>query len=182
MAETNRPFVVELRAAIRGVFALVTGDRNAPAFFDFSSAGVASSFVPVLVVAVLEMVEQMAVGAVGPGGVTAGAVQTGIVYATFIGATALLLAAIGRRDAFRPFLVTYNWANAVLTLAVGVLMLFSTVVAMGLAFVGTLAMIINIGRLVMTLKTSQVVMLMLTQIIGGALSLLIISALYSVPA
>lgn len=181
MAEKGRPFSSELRSSFRGIIALMTGDRNAAGYFDFSPAGVAGSFVPVLMVAGFEMLEQMLLGAGAPGDITQSAVQTGIVYATFIGATSLLLAAIGRRDAFPPFIVTYNWANAVLTLAVGILMLISFVVAMTVAFVGTLIMIINIGRLVMTLKPSQVVMLMLTQIIGGAFSLLLLSALYPLP-
>ena len=181
MAEKGRPFSSELRSAFRGIFALMTGDRNAAGYFDFSPAGVAGSFVPVLVVAGFEMLEQLVLGASAPGDITQSAIQTGLIYATFIGATALLLAAIGRRDAFRPFIVTYNWANAVLTLLVGILMMFGVVIAMTVAFVGTLVMIINIGRLIMTLKPSQVVMLMLTQIIGGALSLLLLSALYPLP-
>ncbi len=181
MAETRRPFIAEFRSAMRGIVALLGGDRAAPRYFDFSPAGVAGSFVPVLVVAVLEMIEQMAIGMAAPGDITRSAVQTGIIYAVFIGSTALLLLAIGRRDAFRPFLVTYNWVNAALTMVIGLLMMAGFMVAMALAFVGTLVMIINIGRLIMTLKPGQVAMLLITQVIGGAVSLLIISSLYAVP-
>lgn len=177
----NSTFIAETKDALRGILALLRGDRAAPRYFDFSPAGVASSFVPVLLIAGIELVLQAITGATPAGGVTRAALQTAIIYCSFIGSSAVLLNMIGRRDALSPFIVTYNWTNAALTLVLPLLFITGVVVALLVAVVVTFLILINIGRLVMTLKPGQIAMLIVVQLIGGTIALLFISALFPMP-
>lgn len=180
MPEKSSTFLAEALHAFRGIFALLTGDRGAPRYFDFSEAGVAGSFIPVLGVAAIELLSQVVLGLSAPGDIARGAVQTAIVYAAFIGSSALLLHLIGRRDALQPFVVTYNWTNAALTIVLPFLFLAGAIPALLVTVVVTFIILINIGRMVMTLKAGQIVLLLITQLIGGSISLLTISMLFPV--
>ncbi|MDB5541428.1 MAG: hypothetical protein JWQ89_3155 [Devosia sp.] len=168
-------FVDEARAAARGVFALVMGDRGASRYFSFTQLGLVSSFIAVLAVTAVELVVTMALGS---GGVFTSLVQTVIAYGAVLGASALYLRQIGRPDALAPFVVTINWSNAVLTVVLLVTVL------VGLSFLGIVVLIaglvvsINIARLVMTLKPVQIVLLILAQAAGLLVALLLIVLLF----
>ncbi len=172
--------MAEAKDALRGVMALLTGDRAAPSYFDFSPGGVASSFVPILAIAGIELVLPALMGLSAAGDITRGAIQTAIVYAALIGLSALLLNLIGRRDALGPFVVTYNWTNAALTLLLP-LLLFAGLLAALIVSVATIVVLVNVGRLVMTLKPGQIAMLLFVQLIGALVAFLVISSLFPMP-
>ncbi|WP_374620088.1 hypothetical protein [Devosia sp.] len=180
MSRPTTTYTAEVRSALRGILALLTGDRSAARYFDFSRSGMAGSFIAVLAVAAVQLVAQVALGIGGPGDITRGAVQTVIIYGAFIGASAVLLSLIGRRDAFPPFVVTYNWTNAALTVLLPFLFLTGVLPTLVVTLVVTLLLLVNIGRLVMTLKGGQIAMLLATQMIGGIVALIIVSVLFPV--
>ena len=180
MPQSTSSYLAEAQSALRGIFALLIGDRSAARYYDFSRGGIAGSFIAVLGVAAIQLVAQAALGIGGPGDITRGAVQTAIIYGAFIGASGVLLSLIGRRDAFPPFVVTYNWTNAALTILLPFLFMTGVVPTLLITFVVTFVLLINIGRLVMTLKAGQIAMLLVTQMIGGLAALIIVSVLFPV--
>jgi hypothetical protein len=171
----NKSFVEEVRDATRGVLALVVGDRTASRYFSFTQLGLVSSFIAVLIVTAAELVVLAALGA---GGIFSASVQTILIYAAVLGTSSLYLRQIGRSDALIPFIVTINWANAVLS----VVMLVTTL--LGLSFLQLVILIagivlsINIARLVMTLRAMQIVMLIVVQAVGLIAALLLIVLLF----
>lgn len=175
MPAPNSNFVDEARAAARGVFALVMGDRGASRHFLFTEAGLVSSFIAVLIVTGIQLV---LTAAVGSGSMLASLVQSVIIYGATLGASALYLRQIGRWDALVPFVVTVNWSNAILS------MIMLVTVMLGLGFLVLVFLIvgivlsINIARLVMTLKPVQIVLLILAQAVGLILALILIVLLF----
>jgi hypothetical protein len=173
--DLNKSFVEEAREATRGVLALIVGDRGASRYFSFTQLGLVSSFIAVLAVTIVELVVLAALGA---GGIFSAAVQTALIYGAVIGASWLYLRQIGRPDAMIPFVVTINWANAVLT----VVMLATTL--LGLSFLQLILLVagvvlsINIARLVMTLRAMQIVLLIVVQAVGLVAALLLIVVLF----
>ncbi len=180
MSRQTNTFIAEAQRALRGILALLTGDRTAARYFEFSRSGMAGSFIAVLAVAAVQLIAQVALGIGGPGDITRGAVQTVIIYGAFIGASGVLLSLIGRRDAFPHFVVTYNWTNAALTILLPFLFLTGVLPTLVITLVVTFLLLINIGRLIMTLKGGQIAMLLATQMIGGILALIIVSVLFPV--
>lgn len=173
MPERNDTLVDEARAAVRGVFALVVGDRSAPRYFSFTQAGLVGSFIAVLIITPVELVFT---ATLGMGGVFKLFVQNALLYAGFLGATWLYLRLIGRTDALVPFMVATNWANAILSIvSLAVALLGLSFLGIALLLVG-LIVLINTARLVMTLKAMQVVLLTVVQSVGIiAISLLILA-------
>ena len=175
MPESNTTIVEETRAAARGLLALITGDRGASRFFNFTQAGLVTSFIAVLAVTALTLV---ATAALGQGHIFASLVQTVILYAAVLGTSAIYLRQIGRRDALVPYVVTINWANAILSLVMLVALL------LGLSFLSILFLVIglvvtiNIARLVMTLKPLQIVLLIIAQAVGLVAAVLLLALIF----
>ena len=175
MPESNTTIVEETQAAARGLLALVMGDRAAPRYFTFTQAGLVTSFIAVLVVTAIELV---ATAALGAGHMFSSLIQSAVVYAAVLGTSALYLRQISRWDALVPFIVTLNWANAILSLVMLVTVL------LGLSFLGFLFLIvgvvvsINIARVVMTLKPLQIVVLIIAQVVGLIAAVLLLVMLF----
>ncbi len=175
MPETNATLVDEARAAVRGLLALLTGDRTASRHFTFTQAGLVSSFIALLVATAVELIASTAMGGAG---MFVGLVQQVILYGAIIGASAIYLRQIGRSDALVPFVVTLNWSNAILSLV----MLLTLV--LGLRFLGIIFLVaglvlsINIARLVMTLKPMQIVLLIIAQAVGLVAAILVLLVLF----
>lgn len=175
MPQSNATIAEETRHAARGIMALVVGDRGASRFFNFSQAGLVTSFIAVIVVTAAELV---ATAVMGAGHVFTSAVQTAIIYAAVLGSTALFLRQIGRADATLPFVVTINWANAILSAVLLVAVLLN------LTFFGFVFLIvgfvlsINIARLIMTLRPMQIVLLILAQAVGLVAAVLVLMVIF----
>lgn len=175
MPETNITLVDEARAAARGLMALLTGDRGAARYFTFTQAGLVSSFIAVLFATGVELV---AGAAMGGGGMFAGLVQQVIIYAAVVGASALYLRQIGRWDALVPFVVTLNWSNAILSLVMLVTLLLGLTFLSIIFLIAGIVLSINIGRLVMTLKPLQIVLLIIAQAVGLVVAVLLLLMIY----
>lgn len=175
MPESNTTIVEESQAAARGLLALITGDRGASRFFNFTQAGLVTSFIAVLAVTGLELV---ATAALGQGHIFTSLIQTAIIYAAVLGTSAIYLRQIARWDALVPFVVTINWANAILSLVMQAALL------LGLNFFGILFLVvgvvvsINIARLVMTLRPMQIVLLIIAQAVGLIAAVLLLVLIF----
>jgi hypothetical protein len=169
----DKSFLIETRAAARGVLALLIGDRGAAGHFVFTQAGLVGSFIALIAVTGL----QLAIASTFiPGGLLIALIQNTVLYGALVGASLLYLRQIARIDAFLPFLVTLNWSNAVLSLGlIGSSLLGLDFVTIVIA-IAVIIVVINTARLIMTLKPLQVGILMLAQLVGvlAALVLLVL--------
>ncbi|MBN9314916.1 MAG: hypothetical protein J0I99_04195 [Devosia sp.] len=175
MPQLNTSLVDEARAAARGLLALLVGDRGASRYFSFSRAGLAGSFIALLLVTAIELV---ATAALGGGGMFGALVQQVIVYGAVVGASALYLRQIGRNDALVPFVVTLNWSNAILSLAMLATILLGLTVLSFVFLIAGIVLSINIGRVVMTLRPMQIVLLIIAQAVGLVAALLVLVMLF----
>jgi hypothetical protein len=168
----------EALAAARGTLALLIGDRNATRFFDFSDRGVVTSFIGLLAMIGLELLVGLTVGPVKAGELTETAVQTGLVYAGIISGPWVLLRILGRLDAFKPYVVALNWANVVFTIALLAVLLLGLGPLFYIGLIAGFIVSINIGRIVMTLKPLQIVMMLVAQVIAVAIALVILGTIF----
>jgi hypothetical protein len=173
-----KSYIEEMTAAVQGVAALVIGNRKAPDHFDLSQRGLVGSFIALLVILFAELLVGIATGRLAPGQTGPTVVQTILFYGAITLAPRVLLGAIGRADAFRPYLVALNWANFVFSIIllavnlVGATPLFLVVVIA--AFIAS----INVARIMMTLKPMQIVMLFAVQLIGFLIAFTVLLMLF----
>lgn len=175
MPQGNTSLVEEARAAVRGLLALLTGDRGAPRYFSFSRIGLVGSFIALLVVTAIELVVTAALGA---GGMFGALVQQVVIYGAVVGASALYLRQIGRWDALVPFVVTLNWSNAILSLVMLVTVLLGLTFLSFIFLIAGIVLSINIGRLVMTLRPMQIVLLIIAQAVGLVAAIVVLIMLF----
>lgn len=164
----------EAKQAARGVWGLIVGDRNAPSHFNFGQDGLITSFLALLVVLALQLLVQVASGL----GAFESALMAVLIYASVLGVSVVFLRQQGRSDALVPFIVTTNWFNAAVSLGSlalvlsGLMMLLSGLVVIAL-LVLELVVFINIGRIILTFKASQIVLLLIVQFVGVMLALIV---------
>lgn len=185
MAQPTPTFIEELTAAARGCLALLTGNRQAPSFFDFSQRGLVSSLIAVLLGVALAGFGPLLIGSPMPPGTASQSVIINLVlFVAQAGTAWVALRQMGRLDGYVPYLVASNWV----TLATAVLMLLSTLLgALGLIMlvlvvILAIASFVNIGRFVVTLAPLQIGILFLSQAVGVFLALAIVAMLIGVPA
>ena len=178
---SNTGIIEEAASALRGVGALLVGDRRAPGYFDFSQRGLAGSFIAFLAITGLNAVLPTLVGANGPAGSIFRPVAIiAILFAFQLGFAALLLRQIKRMDGFVPYIVAENWSSFFVTLGAGAValtgltgdfMLFAIVILV-------IVLKVNIARLVVTLPPLQVAMFLVAQLVGGVIGLMFVGALF----
>jgi hypothetical protein len=171
----------EVASAARGVVALVTGDRRANSYFDFSDRGLVGSFIAFLVVALLNTAVPLVLGVPGTSGTVFRAIATVIiVLALQIGAAAIVLRQLKRPDALVPYIVVDNWATFYLTIATTLLGLMG--LGGELVFIATgiviIVIMINIARLILTLTPWQIASFLVVQLISGVIALFVVSAVF----
>lgn len=181
MPERSNDIWNEVASAARGVVALITGDRRAGSYFDFSDRGLVGSFIAFLVVAMLNTAVPLVLGVPGMSGTVFRAIATVIiVLALQIGAAAIVLRQLKRPDALVPYIVVDNWATFYLTIATTLLGL----VGMGgeLVFIATgiviIVIMVNIARLILTLTPWQIASFLVVQLISGVIALFVVSAVF----
>lgn len=174
MAQPTTTFLDELKAAARGCFALLVGNRQAPSFFDFSQRGLVGSLIAVMLGIALAGFGPWLTGVEMPPGAASQSIMVNFALFVAQAATAwIALRQMGRQDGFVPYLVASNWV----TLVSAVLLLLSTLLGpLGLAILGlvvivALATFINIGRFIVTLTPLQIGILFLSQAVGVFLAL-----------
>lgn len=184
MAQPSQTFTDEALNAIRGFVALVTGKRDAAAFFDFSPKGLVGSLIAVLVAVLLAGFGPMLVGAPVPAGApTQSIVINGVLFAAQAAMAWIVLRQMGRQDGFVPYLVASNWV----TLASGLLLLVSTlfgevgIVLLLAIVVIALLTFINIGRFIVTLSPVQIGLLFVSQTVGVFLALGVVALVLPAP-
>ena len=171
----------EVASAGRGVLALVTGNRQAASYFDFSERGLVGSFIAFLVVTLVNIALPMLLGIPGTSGTALRAVATvGIVLGLQIGAAAIVLRQLKRPDALVPYIVADNWATFFLTIVSTLLGLMGIGGEFLLLAVGVviIIVIVNIARLILTLSLWQIVTFLAVQLVSGIVALLLVAVMF----
>lgn len=185
MAKTTATFLEELKAAMRGCIALVTGKTDAPAYFDFSQRGLVSSLIAVVLGIALAGFGPLLMGVPLPGGAaTQSIIINAVLFIVQAGTAYIALRQMGRQDGFLPYLVASNWV----TLISALLLLLSTllgplglIILIGVVIVA-IATFINIGRLIVTLTPIQIGILFVSQAVGVFIALAIVAVIIGPPA
>ena len=178
MAQPTTTFLAELMAAARGCFALLVGDRQAPAHFDFSQRGLVGSLIAFLIITTaMAFLGAAPLGV--PGEATRAIIASVVVFVLKAGASWLLLRQNGRLDGFIPYLVADNWVS-----------FFTAILAIGLMFItgagdiavfgiGLLVIVIeiNIARLIVTLTPWQIAIFIVVQMVASSVGLILLFAL-----
>ena len=184
MAQKTATFLDEANAAMRGCFALVTGNRQASTFFDFSQRGLVGSLIAVLIAVVIGGFSPMLIGAPLPAGAATQSVLVNVVlYAAQAGTAFIALRQMARQDGFLPYLVASNWVTllSALMLLVSTLLGPAGVVVLVLLVVVAIATFINVGRFIVTLTPLQIGILFLSQAVGVFIALAIVSVIIGPP-
>jgi hypothetical protein len=178
---SNSTIIEEMRAAARGVVALIIGDRKAPSYFDFSQRGLIGSFIAFLAVTGVNALLPKLLGIEGPSGsVFRGVAMIAILFGFQIGFSAIVLRQLKRLDGLVPYLVADNWATFYVTIASTVLTLFGFSGDIALIAIGILVLVIeiNIARLIVTLSPLQIAMFLIAQLVGVSLGLIIVGVMF----
>lgn len=171
----------EMRAAARGLVALLTGDRRAASYFDFSPRGLAGSFIAFLTITALNATLPIVLGLNGPAAsISRSVLMVAVLFAMQIGFSAIVLRQLGRLDGLVPYLVADNWATFFITLGSTALALVGLSGDITLIAIGILVIVIeiNIARLIVTLSPLQIAMFLVAQLVGVSIGLLLIGALF----
>ena len=184
MARPTTTFLDEVSLAIRGCFALLVGDRQAPSFFDFSIKGLVGSLIGVVVAIGLAGFGPMLVGIDMPKGMATQSVVINVaMFVAQAGTAFLALRQMGRQDGFLPYLVASNWV----TLATSILVVLSVllgslgVIVLVLVLILAIASFVNIGRYIVTLTWVQIGLLFLSQAVGVFLAAAIVAVATGLP-
>lgn len=176
---TPTTFLEELIAAAQGSFALLTGDRKAPTYFDFSQRGLVSSFIAFLMAGAISAYGPKLLGfSIESGAASSGLLMSAILYVLQAGAGWLVLRQFARLDGFIPYIVAFNWINLFASLITLLLLMvgsgqFATIVVA----VAALVIEVNIARLVVTLPPLQVVIFIVAKLIIQAIVMGLIIAM-----
>lgn len=181
---TPQTFLEEAMSAARGCWALVTGQRDAASFFDFSQRGLIGSLIAAVLGLGLAGFGPMLIGIAVPAGApTQSVIMNGVLFVAQAAMAWIVLRQMGRQDGFIPYLVASNWVtllSAVLLLIsilfgeAGLLILFAVVIVAILTFV-------NIGRFIVTLKPMQIGLLFVSQAVGVFVAMGLLVLLLPVP-
>lgn len=184
MPDRQTTLLEELVPAARGSAALLIGNRQAPAFFDFTRRGLAGSFIAFLIATVINayVPELISPGSTGLA-VWRVLVMAAVLLATQFGFSAIVLRQINRLDGFVPYLVAYNWTTFFVLLISTVIEVVGIgsgleIVALGIA---VLVIQINIARLIVTLTPLQIAMFLIAQVVGVLVGILLLALLMPVP-
>ena len=167
MAQKTATFVDELTSAARGCWALLTGNRQAASYFDFSQRGLVSSVIAVIVGVVVAAYGPMLLGFQQPAGAATQIVLANVgVFAVQALVAYMVLRQFSRLDGFIPYLVASNWVALLtaITLFIAPLLGGLGMVMLVVVLIGTLVVFVNIGRLIVTLTPMQIVALCVAQV------------------
>jgi len=168
--------IEELRAAARGVLALVIGDRKAPDFFDFSQRGLVGSFIAFLAVTGINAALPALLNLGGGASIFRAVMMIAILFTFQIAFSAIVLRQLKRLDGLIPYLVADNWATFFVTLISTGLALVGFGGDMTLIVIGILVIVIeiNIARLIVTLAPLQIAMFLVAQLVGVSVGLILV--------
>ncbi|GHA31764.1 hypothetical protein GCM10007989_29790 [Devosia pacifica] len=170
----------ELKAAARGFVALLTGDRQASDYFDFSQRGLVGSFIALILATVTTSFGPGLFGVPGEAGDATRSVILGAgLYGIQVGVIYLLLRQLGRSDGFVPYLVADNWISlfiAILTLFMVLTFGANEFAILGIGLVA-IVLEVNIARLIVTLAPMQIVMFIIAQLVAQFVGIFLLAAI-----
>lgn len=175
-------FVEEMMAAGRGVLGMLTGNRQAGSYFDFSRRGLYGSFIALLLVTALNAVLPIILGAENQS-IARDVAMVAILFVLQIGFSAIVLRQLKRMDGLVPYLVADNWATFFLTListaiaAAG----FSNDITLVILAIVVIFIEVNISRLIVTLSPLQIAMFLVAQLVGVFIGLQLVGYLFPIP-
>jgi len=180
-------FVDEVLLAARGVFAILTGRRNAPDYFDFSRGGLAGSFVAFFLATGLAAFVPLWLGIADPANNLHAwqAILSGLVlYVVQLGFATLVLRQFSRLDGLIPYVVADNWATFFVTLLSLVIGFAGLSGDVSLVVLGILILVIeiNTARLIVTLSPLQIAAFIIAQMVGVFVGLMLVGSLLPIPA
>lgn len=184
MSDKPTTIIEELAAAARGVGAIIAGDKRAASYFDFSTRGLAGSFIAFLVVTAFSAYVPLVTGGADPQLPTGRLLLMALfLYAVQVGFSALVLRQINRLDGLVPFLVADNWATFFVSIASTIIGVFGPAANFMLVIATLLVLLIeiNIARLIVTLSRWQIAMFLVAQVVGVLIGLLIMGAIFPLP-
>ena len=160
--------------------ALLTGNRQAATYFDFSQRGLIGSFIAFIVASTAMAYGPQLFGfQAEPGAASRAMVLGAMMFLIQLAIAYLVLRQLGRLDGFVPFLVADNWATFFTSVLSVAIMLFggpSDIVFIGIGLV-VIIVEINIARLIVTLPPLQIAMFIIAQLVGSSLGLVILVTL-----
>ena len=177
MAQKSPTFFDELVNAARGCFALLTGDRQAATYFDFSQRGLVGSIIAFVIASALGAFGAQLFGVPSPpGAATQAMIQGGILFAIQLGVSYLVLRQMGRLDGFVPFLVADNWATFFTSILALVLVMLGGPATIVIVAIGIVVVIveINIARLIVTLAPGQIAIFIVAQLAASVIALVLL--------
>lgn len=177
----DKTLITEMSAAARGTLALLRGRRNASDYFDLGTRGLIGSLIAFVFAAGFNALLPGFLGATGEGPLPwQSLIMVAVLYILQIGFGALALMQFGRLDGLVPYLVASNWVTFFATLLSGLLTIsgLSVDVALLILVVLVLVIEINIARLIVTLKISQIAMFLIAQLVGGMVGLMLIGTVF----
>ena len=180
MPQKLTTFLDELTQAARGCAALLTGNRQAATFFDFSQRGLVGSIIALLIASAVTAYGPQLFGVeAAPGTATRALILDALFFSLQIGIGYIVLRQLGREDGFIPFLVADNWATFFTSLLSLGLLPFGgpnmvLIFAIGIALI---IVEVNIARLIVTLAPLQIALFIIAQLVGSAVGLMILVAL-----
>jgi hypothetical protein len=177
-------FIEELMAAGRGVFGILLGDKQAPAYFDFTQRGLVGSFIGFIIITAVNLYLPLFMGTgLARGEITEGALQIAIGYALQLGASIIALRQLKRLDGLLPYVIADNWGSFYVTL-IYVAVTAAGVTGLPVMVIFAIAIItleINNARIVLTLAPIQVAIFVVARLVGAALAFGVIALLFPVP-
>ena len=176
-------FLEELMAGGRGVMGLLIGEKTAGGYFDFSTRGLAGSFIAFLLVTGVNAALPAILGYDKPGGIAASIIQVAILFVLQVAFSAIVLRQLNRLDGLVPYLVADNWATFFLTLISGGLAAAGVTGDLVLVVLAIVVIIVevNIARLIVTLSPLQIAMFLVAQLVGVSIGLAIIGFAFPLP-
>lgn len=184
MPQTSSTFLEELASAARGCLALLTGNRQASAHFDFSQRGLVTSIIAFLIAsAVMAFGPHIFGFTSAPGDATQALLLGGVMFLIQLGIAWLVLRQMGRLDGFVPFLVADNWATFFTSFLSLALLMFGGPADVIFIIIGLAVIIveINIARLIVTLAPLQIAMFIVAQLVASTIGLLLLGGMLPGP-
>lgn len=176
-------FLEEMKLAFRGVFALVTGQKNAPDFFDNSTRGLVGASIALIVALTVSAFVPAMLNPDPQSLIPREAfIFTGTVYLLQIGAAAIILNQFSRLDGFLPYLVADFWSTLVVSLVtlIPVLLNARTGLLMLVLAISVLIIKINIARLIIKLPGWHIVGFFVAHLTAGFIGLTVLGAIFGV--
>jgi hypothetical protein len=175
-------FTDAMRSALVGVGAIITGKRDATTHFDVSRPGLLDSFIALLISTGISAALPMLLGTPGAKGTAFElVVSVALLFAAQVGASAMVLNLLGKRDRLIPYVIADNWSSFFVTLGTLALTIMGAPDGILLfpAVILVIAIEINVARVIVGLKPMQVAMFIASHFVAALLGLLILRAIFA---